>query len=246
MKEKDYRPRLIAEQVDFYLSTFGAVSLEGPKWCGKTRTCLRHAKSAFMLDDPSDNFANRELARIDVGQALAGEAPHLIDEWQEVPSVWDAVRHAVDESSAPGRWLLTGSATPLPKKTAHSGTGRIGRLRMRTMSLFESGDSTGEVSLSEVCAGRDIGVHRVARPELDEIIALVLRGGWPGVLGKSVDQARAVAREYIENVVESDINRLDDVVRDPVKVRKCLRSLARNESTTASDETIRRDTAGDD
>lgn len=246
MKEKDYRPRLVDEQVDFYLSTFGAVCLEGPKWCGKTRTCLRHAKSAFMLDDPADNFANRELARIDVGQALAGETPHLIDEWQEVPSVWDAVRHAVDESTEPGRWLLTGSATPLRDKTAHSGTGRIGRLRMRTMSLFESGDSTGEVSLSEVCSGGDVGVRRVRRPELDEIVALVLRGGWPGVLGKSLDQARAVAREYIENVIESDINRLDDVVRDPAKVRKCLRSLARNESTTASDETIRGDTGADD
>ena len=137
MDRFDYKPRLIDKKLDLYLSTFGAVCVEGPKWCGKTWTCTMHATSEFMVGSPAGNFANRQLASLDVNRALAGDTPHLIDEWQEVPSIWDAVRASVDEKTETGRYLLTGSATPQRKGVLHSGTGRIARLAMHPISLQE-------------------------------------------------------------------------------------------------------------
>ena len=246
MRNDDYKPRLIDQRLDFYLSTFGAVCVEGPKWCGKTWTSLVHAESAFMVGDPADNFANRQLALLEVAKALEGGSPHLIDEWQEVPAIWDAVRYAVDQKRETGRFVLTGSSTPQNKGVLHSGTGRIASLPMHPMSLWESGDSSGLVSLADVCAGRDIGVQNAGCPSVDRLASLVVRGGWPGALGKSDAQAMMIPREYVENVIKIDIQKLDDIERDPVKVRKCLRSLARNESTTASTATIRTDIAESD
>ena len=243
MNIDEYRPRLIDKRLDFYLSTFGAVCLEGPKWCGKTWTSTVHSKSAFFVGDPADNFANRQLAQLDVNKALEGTVPHLIDEWQEVPAIWDAVRYSVDQQTEVGRYILTGSSTPQNKGVLHSGTGRIACLSMHPMSLWESGDSSGLVSLSDVCNGRDIGVQNMECPTVDRLVSLVVRGGWPGALGKSDSQAMAIPREYVENVIRIDVQKLDDVERDPVKVRKCLRSLARNESTTVSTATIRSDIA---
>lgn len=243
MQIADYRPRLIDKKIDLYLSTFGAVCVEGPKWCGKTWTSTVHSQSAYFVGDPADNFANRELAKLEVNRALEGASPHLIDEWQEVPSIWDAVRYEVDQRRESGRFLLTGSATPQRKGVLHSGTGRIASLPMHPMSLWESGDSTGQVSLAKVCAGEDIGVQKVDCPSVDRLVSLVLRGGWPGALGKSDEQALLIPREYVENVVNVDLQKLDDIERDSVKVRKCLRSLARNESTTVSTATIRSDIA---
>jgi len=244
MQRDEYKPRLIDKRLDFYLQTFGAVCVQGPKWCGKTWTSEMHCQSSFFVGDPADNFANREIAKLEVNQALVGECPHLIDEWQEVPAIWDAVRHCVDQESRLGRFVLTGSSTPQQKGVLHSGTGRIACLPMHPMSLFESGGSSGEVSLAKICAGDDIGVVRIENPSVEWLITQVVRGGWPGALGMSDEQAFLVPREYIENVVNIDINRLDDIERDPVKVRKCLKSLARNESTTASAATIREDIAG--
>ena len=241
MDKSKYRQRLIDPKVDFYLSTFGAVCIEGPKWCGKTWTSTMHAKSAFMLADPADNFANRELAKMDVSKALVGESPHLIDEWQEVASVWDAVRYSVDQSTESGRYILTGSATPPQKGVVHSGTGRIASLAMHPMSLFERGESSGVVSVSDVCASKDIGVQTTKSPSLEELIAYVVGGGWPGSIGKTPRQAAAIPREYVENVIKVDMSKLDGIERDQTKVRKCLRSLARNESTTAALATIRDD-----
>lgn len=243
MDRRQYRPRIIDATLEFYLETFGAVCVEGPKWCGKTWTSMMHSKSAFMVADPSDNFANRQLARLDVTKTLEGDFPHLIDEWQEVPSIWDAVRYSCDEKTDCGRYILTGSSTPRTKGVIHSGTGRIASLSMHPMSLYESGDSAGVISLSDICAGKEIGVRTVERPTLEQIIGWVIRGGWPGSIGKSARAAAMVPREYIENVIKIDINKLDDIERDPVKVRKCLRSLARNESTTAATATIREDIA---
>ena len=243
MHNKNYRNRLIDSQVEFYLSTFGAVCIEGPKWCGKTWTSQKHARSAFMIADPADNFANRELAKIDVGKALDGAAPHLIDEWQEVPSTWDAVRYAVDQSGESGQFILTGSSTPRVKGVVHSGTGRIARLAMHPMSLFEHGDSVGCVALSDVCAGREIGVETAPSPSLENLASFVVCGGWPGNLGKTSRQAALIPHEYVENVIAVDIHKVDGIERDQVKVRKCLRSLARNESTTVSTATIRNDIA---
>lgn len=144
MKNREYRPRIIDAQVDEYLSTFGAVCIEGPKWCGKTWTAQYHSQSAIYIGDPSGNFQNRRLAETDPSLILEGERPRLVDEWQEVPSIWDAVRYQVDQSTQKGNFILTGSATPNHKGILHSGAGRIGRLRMRPMSLFESGDSSGK------------------------------------------------------------------------------------------------------
>ena len=241
MDKGKYRQRLIDPQVEFFLSTFGAVCIEGPKWWGKTWTSSMHAKSSFMLADPADNFANRELARMDVAKALVGEAPHLIDEWQVVPSIWDAVRYSVDQSGESGRYILTGSSTPLKKGVVHSGTGRIACLAMHPMSLFEKGESSGVVSVSDVCEGKDIGVQTTKSPSLEELVSFVVCGGWPGSLGKSPRQAAVIPREYVENVIRIDIHKLDGIERDQTKVRKCLRSLARNESTTAALATIKDD-----
>ena len=241
MDKSKYRQRLIDPKVDFYLSTFGAVCIEGPKWCGKTWTSTMHAKSAFMLADPEDNFANRELAKMDVSKALVGESPHLIDEWQEVASIWDAVRYSVDQSTESGRYILTGSSTPPKKGVIHSGTGRIASLAMHPMSLFEKGESSGVVSVSDVCAGKDIGVQTTKSPSLEELVAFVVGGGWPGSIGKLPRQAAAIPREYVENVIKVDMSKLDGIERDQAKVRKCLRSLARNESTTVALATIRND-----
>jgi len=241
-KEK-YRPRLIDKRLDFYLATFPAVVVEGPKWCGKTWTSTLHAKSAFMLADPSHNFSNREIARLDVNKALEGQVPHLIDEWQEVPAIWDAVRYKADEGAEKGRFILTGSSTPQLKGVLHSGTGRIASLAMHPMSLQESGDSDCAVSVRDVCNGNGIGVVTVPTPSIERLVELVVRGGWPGSIGLPIEQAMAVPREYLGNIMRVDINRLDGIARDSEKVRKCLRSLARNESTTASTATIRNDIA---
>ena len=243
MDRKLYRDRLADKRLDFYLSTFGAVCVEGPKWCGKTWTSSMHAQSAFFVGSPKDNFANRQLARLDVNQALSGETPHLSDEWREVPAIWDAVRAAVDEGGSCGHFILTGSATPQRKGVLHSGTGRIARLAMHPMSLQENGSSACAVSLKNICSGAEIGVKSVKPPELEELVELVMRGGWPGSLGKTSRQALVIPRQYVENVIDIDMAKLDGIERDPVKIRKCLRSLARNESTTASTNTIRNDIA---
>lgn len=136
-----------------------------------------HSKSAYMIADPKDNFSNREMARMDVMQALRGEAPHLIDEWQEVPSTWDAVRYEVDEKPGQGRFILTGSSTPRSKGVVHSGTGRIATLGMHPMSLFESGESDGAVRLADICAGADIGALRTRSPSLEDLAAFIVCGG---------------------------------------------------------------------
>lgn len=238
-----YRPRLVDKRLDFYLATFPAVVVEGPKWCGKTWTSTMHSRSAFMLADPANNFSNRELARLDVNLALEGETPRLIDEWHEVPAIWDAVRYKSDESSDKGRFILTGSATPQLKGVMHSGTGRIASLAMHPMSLQESGDSACAVSVKDVCDGNDIGVVTVPTPSAERLAELVVRGGWPGAVGLSFEQAASISREYVENIIKIDVHRLDGIERDSEKVRKCLRSLARNESTTATTATIRNDIA---
>ena len=243
MERNLYKPRLVDKRLDFYLSTFGAVCVEGPKWCGKTWTCTMHSKSEFLVGHPAGNFANRKLATLDVNRALDGAAPHLIDEWQDVPAIWDAVRYSVDENTESGRYILTGSATPREKGVLHSGTGRIARISMHPMSLQESGQSSCAVSLSDVCKGLEIGVQSIHEPTLDELIEFVMRGGWPGGLDKNYRQAVLIPRDYIRNVMEVDIQKLDGIDRDPVKVLKCLKSLARNESTTASTNTIRNDIA---
>ena len=241
MESESYRPRLIDDTLRLYLEAFPAVCIEGPKWCGKTWTGVQFSKSIFDVANPSKNFANKELARMDVMKALEGKPPHLIDEWQSVPGIWDAVRFAADERNETGRFILTGSATPISKGVEHSGTGRIARLSMHPMSLYESGDSDGMVSLGDVCNGKDIGVLRVTSHSIEDLIWYVVRGGWPASLGRSPHLATLLPRQYIDSVLKSDIRKIDDVEHDYIKVLKCLRSLARNESTVASNATIKDD-----
>lgn len=237
MKRQDYRPRIIDKALQEYLSTFGAVCVEGPKWCGKTWTSSYHSGSEIYLGDPAGNFQNRQLAELSPALVLEGDAPRLIDEWQEVPPIWDAVRFKVDETPQKGQFILTGSATPNHKGILHSGAGRIGKLRMRPMSLYESGDSSGQISLKELCAGNMKPVMTGEVP-LKRLIELIVRGGWPGSLGLPLEQAALLPNEYLNAVIDDDVYRIDGVKRDTSKMRLLLRSLARNESTTATNRTL--------
>lgn len=238
--EQKYRPRLVDQKIEQYLSAFGAVCLEGPKWCGKTWTATRHSKSRIFLGDPSGNFQNRKLAETDPMLVLEGESPRLIDEWQEVPALWDAVRHQVDQSGHKGQFILTGSATPTHKGILHSGAGRIAKVRMRPMSLFESGDSSGAVSLKSLCEGHLDSVM-TGKTDIRELIGLIIRGGWPGSVGLPIQEAILIPKEYLDVIIDDDIFRVDGVRRDVIKMKRLLRSLARNESTPASAGTLRRD-----
>jgi predicted AAA+ superfamily ATPase len=240
VKPEGYLPRIVDGTLDEYLESFGAVCIEGPKWCGKTWTGLHHSESSVFLGDPAGNFQNRKLAEISPDLVLAGNPPRLVDEWQEVPPLWDAVRFKVDQSPQKGQYILTGSSTPNHKGILHSGAGRIATLRMRTMSLYESGDSSGTVSLEDLCRGR-LSPSATGEVDLRKLADLIVRGGWPGSLGLTIEQASRVPAEYLEAVVNDDIYRIDGVRRSTAKMRLLLKSLARNESTTASNRTLKND-----
>ncbi len=240
MKLDGYKPRLIDKKIEEYLKAFGAVCVEGPKWCGKTWACLYHSKSEIFIGDPAGNFQNRKLAEMSPDMILEGETPRLIDEWQEVPPLWDAVRYKVDERTKKGQFLLTGSATPNHKGILHSGAGRMGKLRMRPMSLFESGDSTGAVSLEQLCHGTIVPAM-TGEVDLKRLIYYIIRGGWPGNLETAEEKAGLLPNEYLAAVVDDDAFRIDGVKRDTGKMWLLLRSLARNESTTATNKTLKND-----
>lgn len=238
MDKQNYKPRIIDKQVEEYLQTFGAICIEGPKWCGKTWTSSYHANSKFFLADPSGNFQNRKLAEIDPNTVLEGAAPRLIDEWQEYPPLWDAVRYKVDQSAQKGQFILTGSATPNHKGILHSGAGRIAKLRMRTMSLYESGDSSGQISLEALCNGI-LTPAMTGEVDLKNLINLIIRGGWPGSLGLPLKQAALLPQQYLQAVIDDDVYRINDVKRNTQKMRLLLMSLARNESTTATNTLLK-------
>lgn len=240
MEEMHYKPRIIDSLVDQYLQTFGAVCIEGPKWCGKTWTSSFHAKSEFLLGSPEGNFQNKRLAELSPDTVLEGETPRLLDEWQEVPPLWDAVRFTVDSRNKKGQFILTGSATPNHKGILHSGAGRIARIRMRPMSLFESGDSCGAVSLKDVCSGK-VAASLTGEVTLEQLAQYICRGGWPGNLTVPPEQAGLLAREYLKAVVDDDAYRIDGIKRDTAKINLLLRSLARNECTTVTNRTLRND-----
>lgn len=240
MNQDEYKPRIIDKKIEEYLSIFGAVCIEGPKWCGKTWSSSYHSKSEIMLGDPEGNFQNRRLAEMAPSLVLEGATPRLIDEWQEVPPIWDAVRHKVDQKSEKGQYILTGSATPNHKGILHSGAGRIARLRMRPMSLYESGHSSGRVSLKELCEGK-ITASMTGEVDLHTIAELIYRGGWPGNLDTPAAQAGLLPVEYLKAVIEDDIYRVDGIKRDYSKMNLLLKSLARNESTTVTNKTLKKD-----
>lgn len=240
MEREDYRPRLIDNIIDSYLEAFGAVCVEGPKWCGKTWTSSYHCKSEIMLGNPDGNFQNRQLAQMSPSLVLEGETPRLIDEWQEVPQLWDAVRYKVDQSGNKGQFILTGSATPNHKGILHSGAGRITKLRMRPMSLFESGNSSGDISLKDICEGR-IEPKISGEVDLRKLIDFIIRGGWPANQETTLKQAAYLPIQYIRAVLDDDVYRIDNVKRDKHKMELLLRSLARNEATTVTNKKLKND-----
>ncbi|MDY6295712.1 MAG: DUF4143 domain-containing protein [Schwartzia succinivorans] len=240
MQNNDYRSRIIDSIIKDHLEAFGAVCIEGPKWCGKTWTAMHNCSSQFMLGDSKDNFQNRKLAQLDPAMILKGKVPRLIDEWQEVPSIWDAVRYEVDSRQAQGQFILTGSSTPKRKGIMHSGAGRIVPLRMRTMSLWESGDSDGKVSLHSLFTG-DVETQLTGDVELKKIAQLIVRGGWPQSLTVPKEKYHLLPQGYINAIIDDGSNRLDEIKRDSSKMIRLLKSLARNESTTVSNKTLKKD-----
>jgi predicted AAA+ superfamily ATPase len=226
-------PRLIDAKIAQHLTLFGALSIEGPKWCGKTWTALNHANSVVYLLDPENDYANREAAKLNPASILTGEKPLLVDEWQEVPAIWDAVRFASDRTRERGLFLLTGSVTPSENSFSHSGAGRIGRIRMRTMSLFESGDSLGLVSLLGLFSGDKISAG-ASKLNQRQLIYLAQRGGWPGNANTSEESAGILPEQYNLALAETDISSADNVKRNPQLVLHLLASVARTNATPAS------------
>jgi predicted AAA+ superfamily ATPase len=240
LAEQGYRSRLMDVRIGEMLESFGAVSIEGPKYCGKTWTALSHANSAVYVMDPEGGFANRRLAQVNPGRLLEGDGPRLIDEWQVAPGLWDAVRFAVDKGRGKGRFILTGSTTPVRDSPLHSGAGRIARVYLRPMTLFESGESDGSVSISGLFAGASIEANS-AKADLEEIARICVRGGWPENVGSVGSKVSRMPTQYLEAVQTSDISGPDGVARDSDKVAALLRALARNNATMASNNAIKWD-----
>jgi predicted AAA+ superfamily ATPase len=247
-----YRKRIADGILERRLAGAGAVLVEGPKWCGKTTTCEQVAKSALYMADPDARERNLALAATNIKALLEGATPRLIDEWQVAPKFWDAVRFHVDHAEGWGHFILTGSAVPPDDREArsgkkymiHSGTGRISRLRMRPMSLWESGESSGSVSLRGLFAGEEPSGRGLVRT-LDDIVWLACRGGWPQAVAQRGDVALDRAVDYFEAVVESDISRVDGVSRNPGRVRRLMRSFARLQGTPALLPAMQRDMQND-
>ena len=235
-----YKQRVADALLERKLQGKGAVLIEGPKWCGKTTTAKQIAKSVLDLGD-SDVFNQSErMIALSASTLLEGATPRLIDEWQTLPALWDSIRTAVDKRSEFAQFILTGSAVPPKEKTRHSGTGRIGRLRMRPMSLWESGESDGRVSLSALFNGEQIDVLHCEN-DLNLLAFLTCRGGWPQATLLSGELALDQAIDYYEAVTNTDIQRVDDVKRSPERARMLLRSYARNIATQTPYSTLRAD-----
>ena len=238
LRKKEYIDRLVDKKIEEYLSVFGAISIEGPKWCGKTWTSLNHANSLVLLDDEE----MKERAKLSLELILNEEKPELIDEWNLLPEVWDAVRRKCDDTIQKGNYILTCSTKltdeEQKEKIHHSGAGRIGKIKMHTMSLYESGDSTGKASIQDMLSGKQRNDLN-DKVTLDKIANLIIRGGWPSNIKTAEDKSTILPRSYIDAILEKDIN--DDKKRDKNKMLMLLRSLARNETTVASKNTLLKD-----
>ena len=239
---KSYKIRIADQLLARKLAGVGAVLIEGPKWCGKTTTCEQVAESILYMADPETHEQNLRAAQINIKDLLEGGRPRLIDEWQEVPKFWDAVRYAVDHSDADGQFILTGSAVPPDSdEIIHTGTGRIAKLRMRPMTLWESGESSGGVSFSSLFAGESLTTAPAKPWRLKDIAHLTCRGGWPRAVLQRPEISLDRAFEYYEAVVGSDISRVDKVPRDPERVKRLMRSYARLQGTQSNLSAIRKD-----
>ncbi len=241
MENPNYKDRILDSKIERYLNMFGAVVIEGPKFCGKTWAGRKHSKSESLLYVTTGESSNVvQLAKISPSIILDGEKPKLIDEWQNATNLWDEIRYDVDKSGLKGQYILTGSSTPNREGINHSGAGRFGKISLRTMSLYESGDSTGVVSLKDICEGKSIS-KSTGEVDLKELAHLIIRGGFPANINFSSSDASDMVSSYVNILVDDDLQRLDGVNRDKFKIHLLLRSLARNESTTVSNNVIKKD-----
>jgi len=234
-----YKTRIIETKIKQKLSYIGAIQIEGPKWCGKSTTAGLFAKTIVKLQDPIVYHRYAIYASTDKNELLSGNPPVLFDEWQKIPDIWDFVRLDVDDHPGEvGRYILTGSAKPLENDERHTGTGRIARVKMRTMSLFESGHSSGSVSLSQLFNEPAYTPKGESTLSISDQVDLVCKGGWPGLLTVSLNQAENILRDYFEGLITADISEVDGVKRNASMARKILRSYARAISTLTDYQTI--------
>ncbi len=238
LRKEGYINRLIDRKIEDYLSIFGAISIEGPKWCGKTWASLNHANSKVLLDDEEI----KEKAKLDLNLILNDEKPELIDEWNIIPEIWDAVRRKCDDTTEKGNYILTCSTkltdAEQKEKIYHSGAGRIGKIEMHTMSLYESGDSTGKVSIQHMLNGNfENSLNK--KITLDILAYLIIRGGWPSNIKTEESKANIIPKSYVKAILDKDIH--DDKRRNVNKMNMLLKSLARNESTIANKNTLLKD-----
>ena len=234
MSEGSYLLRLCDQELQIALQSSGAVLIEGAKWCGKTRTASNAAKSILYMQDPDNTASYQAMADTKPSLLLKGETPRLIDEWQMAPVLWDAVRFEVDKRGDAGQFILTGSAVPADNVTAHTGTGRFSRMLMRPMSLFESHESNGTVSLGDLFDGNQ-AIEAMSELSIEKIAFALCRGGWPASVMKNETSALRMSRDYVDAVINHDVSSVDDVEKNPERVRLLLRS------TLASVQTIKND-----
>ena len=242
---KEYWNRIVDKELDLRLEAFGATLIVGPKWCGKTTTAEEKAKSVLKMQDPDMREGYLATANAKPSLLLKGENPRLIDEWQEAPVLWDAVRTAVDARQEEGLFILTGSTSVDDSQIHHTGTGRISRMKMYPMSLYESKESTGAISLKELFDDPELDIDGVmSMMKIEDLIFAACRGGWPSALRKKSDAAKLiVANDYLKNVCETDISTVDGIIRNPVLAEMILKSYARNISTLAKKNSIYKDVA---
>ena len=241
MSKKTYLKRLCDAELKLALQSSGGVLIEGAKWCGKTSTASKAAKSVVYMQDPDNASSYQAIADTKPSLLLKGSIPRLIDEWQVAPVLWDAVRFEVDQRRAVGQFILTGSAVPIKNETAHTGTGRISRLVMRPMSLYESRESNGKISLRALFDGKQQDAGVISELTIEQISYALCRGGWPASINLTGKPALRMAMDYVEAIINQDISRVDGIEKNPERVRLLLRSLARNIATTATYQTIKED-----
>ncbi|MDD4717280.1 MAG: DUF4143 domain-containing protein [Eubacteriales bacterium] len=243
---ENYLNRISDQKLSHLLRAMGAVLIEGPKWCGKTRSAEEVARSVLYMQDPDTTKANKLMAQSKPSLLLEGETPRLLDEWQVAPELWNAVRFTVDKRRLRGQFILTGSVIPERTDDMHSGTGRIARMKMRTMSLYESGDSNGEISLSALFDGNN-NMEGRSGLTIGKLAFVINRGGWPAVARETDEKiALTVSADYVEAVANEDISKADGVEKNPDRVKALMRSISRNISCEARTSTILSDLAAND
>ena len=246
MAEKKYKRRVVDQLLAERLEEVGAVLIEGPKWCGKTTTALQQARSTVMLANPEVLLQSKSMIATSASHLLSGLVPRLFDEWQTLPELWDNIRYEVDARNEEGQFILTGSAVPVESdKIMHTGTGRFAWITMRPMSLWESEESTGDVSLQALFDG-DLAIKGENKHQLEDIAFMLCRGGWPSALGRSTRAALRVASDYYDAVIKTDFVRVDNTLRNQNRSRMLLRSLARLQGTQTSIGVIRQDMLSND